>query len=118
MIQFVLRSKEAVDRIRSLWRKMTETERQGIVIMSINIQPARSSAISGREEVGVSEQTMLPIRFDVSDTDNRDLLFGPQSFLQTNYEIATALYSAARGMIQSSGAKRVLDLYCGIGAFR
>ena len=117
MIQFVLRSKEAVDRIRSLWRKMTETERQGIAIMSINIQPARSSAISGREEVAVSEETMLPIRCDVTDTDNRDLLFGPQSFLQTNYEIATALYAAARGMIQSSKAKRVLDLYCGIGAF-
>ena len=117
MIQFVLRSKEAVDRIRSLWRKMTETERQGIAVMSVNIQPARSSAISGREEVAVSEQTMLPIRFDVSDTDNRDLLFGPQSFLQTNYENATALYAAAREIIQSSASRRVLDLYCGVGAF-
>jgi 23S rRNA (uracil747-C5)-methyltransferase len=117
MIQFVLRSKESVDRIRSLWRKMTEAERHGIAVMSINIQPARSSAISGREEVVVSEQTMLPIRFDAGNNVNRDLLFGPQSFLQTNYEIASALYAAARGMIQSSEAKRVLDLYCGVGAF-
>ena len=117
MIQFVLRSKEAVDRIRSLWRRMTETERQGIAVMSVNIQPARSSAISGREEVAISDQTMLPIQFNVSETDNRDLLFGPQSFLQTNYEIATALYASARGMIQSNGSRRVLDLYCGVGAF-
>lgn len=117
MIQFVLRSKESVDRIRSLWRKMTEAERQGIAVMSVNIQPARSSAISGREEVAVSEQTMLPIRFEVSDTNNRDLLFGPQSFLQTNYEIATELYAAARRIIQSSQSRRVLDLYCGVGAF-
>lgn len=117
MIQFVLRSKEAVDRIRSLWRKMADTQRAGIAVMSVNIQPARSSAISGREEVAVSENTMLPIRFDVNDTDNRDLFFGPQCFLQTNFEIATALYSAARRCIQSSQTRRVLDLYCGVGAF-
>lgn len=117
MIQFVLRSKEAVDRIRSLWRKMTEVDRAGIAVMSVNIQPARSSAISGREEVEISENTMLPIRFAVDDAGNRDLLFGPQSFLQTNHEIATALYAAVRKIIQSNHSRRVLDLYCGVGAF-
>ena len=117
MIQFVLRSKEAVDRIRTLWRKMPEAERAGIAVISVNIQPARSSAIAGREEVAISEQTMLPINFNVRDAGSCDLLFGPQSFLQTNYEIATALYSGARQIIQSSQARRVLDLYCGSGAF-
>ncbi len=117
MIQFVLRSKEAVDRIRTLWRKMSEADRHGIAVMSVNIQPARSSAIAGREEVAVSEQTMLPINFDVCDEGSCDLLFGPQSFLQTNYEIATALYSAVRKMIQLRQVRRVLDLYCGAGAF-
>ncbi|MFO1000817.1 MAG: methyltransferase [Planctomycetaceae bacterium] len=117
MIQFVLRSKEAVDRIRSLWRRMPDHDRAGIAVISVNIQPARSSAISGREEVAISEVTMLPIRFNVGDSGNRDLLFGPQSFLQTNYEMATALYSAARRIIQASEAQRVLDLYCGVGAF-
>lgn len=117
MIQFVLRSKESVDRIRSLWRKMPEVDRTGIAVMSVNIQPARSSAISGREEVAISENATLPIRFDVNESSNHDLLFGPQSFLQTNYEIATALYAAARRMIQSSQSRQVLDLYCGVGAF-
>ena len=117
MIQFVLRSKEAVDRIRTLWRKMTEADRHGIAVMSVNIQPARSSSIAGREEVAISEQTMLPISFNVCDAGSYDLLFGPQTFLQTNFEIATALYSAVRNMIQSSQARRVLDLYCGAGAF-
>lgn len=117
MIQFVLRSKEAVDRIRSLWRKMTEADRAGIAVMSVNIQPARSSAISGREEVEISENTMLPMRFDLDECSHRDLLFGPQSFLQTNHEIATSLYAAARMIIQSSQSRRVLDLYCGVGAF-
>ena len=117
MIQFVLRSKESVDRVRSLWRKMPEADRTEIAVMSVNIQPARSSAISGREEVAISENTTLPIRFDVGDSSNLALLFGPQSFLQTNHEIATALYAAARRMIQSSQSRRVLDLYCGVGAF-
>lgn len=117
MIQFVLRSKEAVDRIRSLWRRMPEADRTDIAVMSVNIQPARSSAISGREELAISENTMLPIRFQADESSGRDLLFGPQSFLQSNYEIATSLYAAARRMIQSSQAQRVLDLYCGVGAF-
>lgn len=117
MIQFVLRSKESVDRIRSLWRKMSEADRTGIAVMSVNIQPTRSSAISGREEVAISDNIMLPIRFVVDDSGNRDLLFGPQSFLQTNYEIATALYAAVRTKIQISKSRRVLDLYCGAGAF-
>ena len=112
MIQFVLRSREAVDRIRSYWRKMTDVEKQLVAVMSINLQPARSSTITGTEEILISEQTNLPIRF--ADTE---LLFGPQSFLQTNYEVAAALYAAAGSIMRDQAAGSVLDLYCGAGAF-
>ncbi len=162
MVQFVLRSREAVDRVRSLWRRMgpivdfdrraadvdfregeapaepttavemhgsagassaqfqnrlnvrrtTDVEKQTIAVMSINLQPVRSSTITGAEEIPISESTNLPIRF--GDTE---LLFGPQCFLQTNYEIATALYSAAARLLQVHKAENVLDLYCGVGAF-
>jgi len=112
MVQFVLRSREAVDRIRSLWRRISDSGKQAIAVMSINLQPVRSSTITGAEEIPISEPRNLPIRF--GDTD---LLFGPQSFLQTNYEIAAALYSAAGRMIQQHAAENVLDLYCGVGAF-
>ncbi len=112
MVQFVLRSREAVDRVRSLWRRISDSEKQSIAVMSVNLQPVRSSTITGTEEIPISESTNLPIRF--GDTE---LLFGPQSFLQTNYEIAAELYSAAARTLQDRSAETVLDLYCGVGAF-
>ena len=112
MVQFVLRSREAVDRVRSLWRRMSDSSKQTIAVMSINLQPVRSSTIIGTEEIPISEPRNLPIRF--GDTE---LLFGPQSFLQTNHEIAAELYAAAGRMLQEHAAENVLDLYCGVGAF-
>jgi 23S rRNA (uracil747-C5)-methyltransferase len=44
-------------------------------------------------------------------------MFGPQSFLQTNFEIATALYAAAARLLRDHAAEHILDLYCGVGAF-
>lgn len=112
MVQFVLRSREAVDRIRSHWRRTPDSEKQLVTVMSINLQPARSSTISGPDEIQISEQTSLPIRFG-----NTELLFGPQSFLQTNYEIAAALYAATDSVIREQAVESLLDLYCGAGAF-
>ena len=112
MVQFVLRSREAVDRIRSLWRRMVGMEIPSIAVMSVNVQPVRSSTITGTEEIPISEATNLPIRFG-----DAELLFGPQSFLQTNYAIAAALYATAGRMLQDQSAENVLDLYCGVGAF-
>jgi 23S rRNA (uracil747-C5)-methyltransferase len=112
MVQFVLRSREAVDRIRSHWQRMTEADKQLVAVMSINLQPARSSTITGTEEILISEQTNLPIRF--ADTE---LLIGPQSFLQTNYEVAAKLYAAAGSIIREQTVENLLDLYCGAGAF-
>ena len=112
MVQFVLRSREAVDRIRSYWRRMTNVEKPLVAVMSINLQPVRSSTIAGAEEISISEQTSLPIRY--TDTE---LLFGPQSFLQTNYEVAAKLYSAAGAILRDQAVGNLLDLYCGAGAF-
>ncbi len=139
MVQFVLRSREAVDRIRSHWRhhlspffpsqgekvadpgapgdegvrrKSTGTENSIISVLSVNLQPIRSPLINGSDEIPISEQTSLPIQFG-----NMELLFGPQSFLQTNYETASALYAAAGQVLRDRSAENVLDLYCGVGAF-
>jgi 23S rRNA (uracil747-C5)-methyltransferase len=112
MIQFVLRSREAIDRLRGLWRRMMKAEKQAVPVLSANIQSVRSSRIGGSEEIAISEQTRLPIRFG-----GTELLFGPQSFLQTNHEIAVKLYDAAGQLLAEHGAQNVLDLYCGAGAF-
>ena len=137
MVQFVLRSREAVDRIRSLWRglslpfspsqgeKVADRPDEGvrpdstgtailhnISVLSVNLQPICSSLINGPEEIPISDQTSLPIRFG-----STELLFGPQSFLQTNHEIACALYAAAGQVLRARSSQDVLDLYCGVGAF-
>jgi 23S rRNA (uracil747-C5)-methyltransferase len=112
MVQFVLRSKEAVDRIRKAW--LTGDLKRGcpIGVVSLSIQPERSSKISGVIDIPVSDQIWLPLRFE-----DVDLLYGPSSFLQTNYEMAVRLYGAARRLLTEHQAASVLDLYCGAGAF-
>jgi 23S rRNA (uracil747-C5)-methyltransferase len=112
MVQFVLRSPEAVDRIRRYWRQISDVEKQVVSVVSVNLQPIRSSLITGTQEIAVSLQTTLPFRFGAAE-----LLFGPQSFLQTNYEVAVKLYDAAGQILRDRAADHVLDLYCGVGAF-
>ena len=136
MVQFVLRSREAVDRIRSLWRRFSlpfapsqgekvavrpdegvrrasiGPEDTNVSVLSVNLQPVRSSLINGSDEIPISVQTSLSIQFG-----STELLFGPQSFLQTNHEIASLLYAAAGQTLREGSSENVLDLYCGVGAF-
>ena len=112
MVQFVLRSKEAVDRIRKGWLAGDLNRGCPVTVVSVSIQSERSSKISGEIDIPISEQIWLPLRFD-----DVELLYGPGSFLQTNYEMAGHLYRAARTLLIQHQAASVLDLYCGAGAF-
>ncbi|MFN9721563.1 MAG: 23S rRNA (uracil(1939)-C(5))-methyltransferase RlmD [Planctomycetota bacterium] len=112
MVQLVLRSRESVDRIVSSWKRYKVDSWSQVAVLSINLQPARSSQIAGDEDIGISDEQRLPIRFG-----STELLFGPKSFLQTNYEIATALYARVASELRTQGTKSLLDLYCGVGAF-
>ncbi len=112
MIQWVLRSREAVDRIRSVWRKLSAAERGPLSVMSIGIQAQRSSRIYGEEDILISETRRLPIQFGPVI-----LGLGSGSFVQTNHEIASKLYLAAEQRLTGGRPGRVLDLYCGTGAF-
>ncbi len=112
MVQVVLRSRESVDRIRSFWKRQADQAWSSVAVLSVNLQPARSSQIAGDEDIAISDEQRLPIRFG-----STELLFGPKSFLQTNHDIAAALYDRAAIELTIIGAKSVLDLYCGVGAF-
>ena len=112
MLQLVLRSRESIDRIRSFWRRGQASQWTNTTVLSINLQPVRSSQIAGDEDVAITETQTLPIRFGTTE-----LLFGPRSFLQTNYESAAALYAHAAAMMEEMGTQSLLDLYCGVGAF-
>lgn len=112
MVQWVLRSQEAVSRIRSVWRKLAPADHDLVHVMGVGIQPLRTSQIGAETELCVSEETSLKIRFG-----NLPLFFGPGSFIQTNHEMATRLYSAAGQRITEGIPGPVLDLYCGAGGF-
>lgn len=112
MIQWVLRSRESVDRIRRVWGQLTEDLRRVWQVMSVGIQSQRSSRIQGDIEIGISDTQRLPIRFG-----SVELGVGSGSFVQTNHEIASALYLAVEQKLADQPRGRVLDLYCGTGAF-
>lgn len=112
MVQFVLRSREAVDRIRRLWREHRETTLADVSVLSVNLQPVRSSALNGREEIPISDNRRLPLRYGAAT-----VFYGPQSFVQTNFGIAEKLYETSADLLSRSPATRLIDLYCGTGAF-
>lgn len=112
MIQWVLRSRESVDRIRRVWGHLTADLRRVWQVMSVGIQSQRSSRIQGDIEIGISDTQRLPIRFG-----SVELGVGSGSFVQTNHEIASALYLAVEQRLADQPRGRVLDLYCGTGAF-
>jgi len=112
MIQWVLRSEEAVSRIRSAWRRLSLADRGCVRVMGIGIQPLRTSQIAAELQLNVSEESSLRIRFG-----QLSLFFGPGSFIQTNHEMAALLYQAAGQRIAAGVPGPVLDLYCGSGGF-
>jgi 23S rRNA (uracil747-C5)-methyltransferase len=114
MLQWVLRSREALDRIRGVWRRLSAGEREQVSVMSAGLQPKRSSLISCQAEYLISEQQSLEITYPEPAIS---LLVAPGSFVQSNYEIAGALYAAAAERLERLRPRRVLDLYCGSGAF-
>lgn len=112
MLQLVLRSREAVDRIRRVWQQRQLPLLNDVLVLSVNIQPVRSSALNGDTELPISECQQLPLRFGDSM-----LLYAPRSFVQTNFQVAEQLYQRAASLLQSRQPHSLLDLYCGTGAF-
>jgi 23S rRNA (uracil747-C5)-methyltransferase len=114
MVQWVLRSRESVDRVRSVWRRLSVVERGCVAVMSAGVQPKRSSQITCEVDFSISDQQMLEIAWTEPAVS---LFVAPGSFVQSNYQIAGALYAAAAAKLQELRPRRVLDLYCGSGAF-
>jgi 23S rRNA (uracil747-C5)-methyltransferase len=114
MVQWVLRSREAVDRIRSAWRKLSAEQRGCVSVMSAGIQPRRSSRMMCEVDLPISAEQRLRVTYPQPALA---LMVSPGGFIQTNYEIAGELYAAAERTLQTIRPRRVLDLYCGSGAF-
>lgn len=111
MIRFVLRSTEALPRLRKHLPWLLAALPQAAVV-SANLLPEHKAVLEGDEEVVLTERSTLRMR--VNDVD---LHLRPQSFFQTNTEVAAALYRIGREWVDAADPASVWDLYCGVGGF-
>lgn len=110
MLRFVLRSTEALGRMRKHVPTLLEDLPQ-LAVVTANLLPEHKAVVEGDEEILLAGET-LPMRLgDVV------LHLRPASFFQTNTEIAAGLYRQARDWVEETGAGSVWDLYCGVGGF-
>jgi 23S rRNA (uracil747-C5)-methyltransferase len=111
MLRFVLRSQEPVTRIRKhLPSLLAELPR--LAVVSANILPEHKAVLEGDLEIPLTDATTLTMR-----VNGLDLHLRPQSFFQTNTEIAAALYRQAQHWVDDVAPASVWDLYCGVGGF-
>lgn len=111
MLRFVLRSQEPVARIRKHLPSLLAALPQ-LVVVSVNLQPEHKAVVEGEREVLLTEQESLRMR-----VNGLDLHLRPQSFFQTNTEVAAALYRQARDWVADAAPASAWDLYCGVGGF-
>lgn len=136
-VRLVLRSQSALDRIREHLPRLLEAH-PSIIGVSANIHPAHTTAVEGSVEIPLAGSSTIAVR-----TGDVTLQARPQSFLQTNTEVAGQLYRQAAAWIAGADARaaesasraaqlttadgqgsqdtarplRVWDLYCGLGGF-
>jgi len=111
MVRFVLRSTEALMRIRKHLPWLFETL-PGLVVASVNVQPAHAAVLEGEREILLTEADTLTMR-----VGEVGLHLPPRSFFQTSTPTAAALYQQAAAWVDDLAPASVWDLYCGVGGF-
>ncbi|MDQ0924465.1 23S rRNA (uracil747-C5)-methyltransferase [Pseudarthrobacter sp. W1I19] len=111
MLRLVMRSEQLVPRIRKNLPGLLAALPQ-VKVVSVNLLPEHKAVLEGEREVLLTEQSTLRMR--VNDVN---LHLRPQSFFQTNSEMAAALYRQGREWVNQLAPASVWDLYCGVGGF-
>ncbi len=111
MARFVLRSTEALSRIRKHLPWLQE-RLPALVVATVNVLPEHRAVMEGEREVVLTERHELHMNLGAVD-----LRLRPQSFFQTNTEVARALYAQVADWVDESRPDSVWDLYCGVGGF-
>jgi len=111
MVRFVLRSTEPVARIRKHLPTLL-AELPNARVVTANVLPEHKAVLEGDHEIVLTDAETLPMRLNDVTMHLR-----PQSFFQTNTEIAAALYAEARTWIRDLAPDSAWDLYSGVGGF-
>lgn len=111
MLRFVLRSHSKLAQLRAAlpWLQQQLPQLQ---VISANIQPVHMAILEGEEEIALTPEQTLPERFN-----DVPLYIRPQSFFQTNPQVAAALYATARDWVAELPVHSMWDLFCGVGGF-
>jgi len=83
-----------------------------VTVVTANIQPVHMAVLEGEEEIFLTPQKELKEYFN-----SVPLYIRPKSFFQTNPKVATKLYETARQWSRDLDAKKIWDLFCGVGGF-
>lgn len=115
MLRLVMRSEAQLPAVRAelpnLLQRLPE-----LAVVSVNLQPEHKAVLEGEREIVLSSgpSELGDLRMRVND---RVLHLRPQSFFQTNTEIAAALYRQASDWVDEIRPASIWDLYCGVGGF-
>jgi 23S rRNA (uracil747-C5)-methyltransferase len=111
IVRFVLRSSEAIPRIR---KNIVGLQRKHpwATVVSCNIQPIAAAILEGPGEEILTQERSIDVQYN-----DIMLTFMPQSFMQVTHEIAEALYHRAATYVRENSFSHALDLFCGVGGF-
>ncbi|WP_426816674.1 23S rRNA (uracil(747)-C(5))-methyltransferase RlmC [Winslowiella sp. 2C04] len=111
MLRFVLRSHSKLAQLKAALPWLQQQLPQ-LSVISANIQPVHMAILEGDEEIPLSENQALAEQFN-----HVPLYIRPQSFFQTNPQVAAALYATARQWVSELAVSQMWDLFCGVGGF-
>jgi 23S rRNA (uracil747-C5)-methyltransferase len=111
MVRFVCRSTEPLARLQKHLPWLLE-RLPPLVVVTLNVLPEHKAVLEGEREIVLTERAELHI-----DMGSVVLRARPQSFLQTNTDIAHRLCEQVAEWVDEGPALTVRDLYCGVGGF-
>jgi len=111
MLRFVLRSTTKLAQLRAALPELQQQLPQ-LMVISANIQPVHMAILEGEQEIALTPAQSLAEKFN-----GVPLWIRPQSFFQTNPQVASALYATARQWVRELSVTSMWDLFCGVGGF-
>lgn len=118
MVRFVLRSTAQLPAIRKGAPRL-QSELPGLRVLSVNIQPRPAAILEGEREIILSQNSTLDMPLYLPElgadgvvVNNKKsvlpLVLPPQSFFQTNSDVAAGLYAQARAWARDYAGGGVL----------